>query len=65
MHPARVHDVLFCKGLEDREVLLVAAEDKKVTLYVLPRLAVKEDEIEGADTTLLPVHGYLTGHSNR
>jgi hypothetical protein len=69
-HPARVHEILFCKGLKDQDVLLVAAEDKKVTLYALPTIAIAdededEDEAEKSDATALPILGYLSGHSNR
>jgi hypothetical protein len=68
-HPARVHEILFCKGLKDEDILLVAAEDKKVTLYALPTIAIAdeedEDEAENSDATALPILGYLSGHSNR
>jgi len=67
-HPARVHEILFCKGLKDQEVLLVAAEDKKVTLYALPTIAIadeEDEEAEKSDATTLPIIGYLSGHLNR
>lgn len=67
-HPARIHEILFCKGPKDQDVLLVAAEDKKVTLYVLPTIAIAdddEDDAEKPDATALPIIGYLSGHLNR
>lgn len=36
-HPSRLHSVRFCKRVVgDGEVLLVAAEDKKVSVYDIP-----------------------------
>lgn len=32
-HRARVQDIRFCVIEDDRELLLVAAEDKKVAIY--------------------------------
>jgi protein MAK11 len=64
-HPARVHEILFCKGVKYQDVLLVAAEDKKVTLYALPTIGEDEDEAEKPDATALPIIGYLSGHLNR
>jgi hypothetical protein len=64
-----VHEILFCKGIKDQDVLLVAAEDKKVTLYALPTIAIADkedgDEAEKSDATALSILGYLSGHSNR
>lgn len=55
-HPSRVHDVRFCTRVDGAgELLLVAAEDKKVTVYDATR----------GDHTSLPVLATLVGHSNR
>lgn len=68
-HPARIHDIAFCKGPEDQEVLLVAAEDTKVTLYLLPAVETESESSDEDDTAGLhknpPVIAYLTGHMNR
>lgn len=56
-HSSRVHDLCFCKCAADgdREILLVAGEDKKVIIY----------DMNGGDDTSLPVIGSLVGHQNR
>lgn len=56
-HPSRIHDVRFCRKVDDKssELLLVGAEDKKVTIY----------DLERGDDTSLPVIGELVGHENR
>ncbi|KLO19291.1 WD40 repeat-like protein [Schizopora paradoxa] len=56
-HSSRVHDLCFCKRADDgdKEVLLVAGEDKKVVIY----------DMSGGDETTLPVVGSLVGHQNR
>lgn len=56
-HSSRVHDLCFCKcgGDGDKEVLLVAGEDKKVVIY----------DMAGGDDTTLPIVGALVGHQNR
>jgi protein MAK11 len=67
-HSARIHEILFCKGPKDQDILLVAAEDKRVTIYALPMQAIAhedEDDIAIADATTLPIIGYLSGHLNR
>ncbi|KZT59469.1 WD40 repeat-like protein [Calocera cornea HHB12733] len=54
-HPSRIHDVRFCKTDDGAsEVLLVTAEDKKVSIYQLP-------EGEGAAVVIAE----LFGHTNR
>jgi protein MAK11 len=55
-HPARQHDVRFCKRVVgEGEVLLIAAEDKKVSVYTVPK-----------DRNTIPtVIAELVGHSNR
>lgn len=55
-HPSRIQDVRFVKRVgEEGELLLVAAEDKKVTVY---------DSENGSNTTL-PILAELVGHQNR
>ncbi|KAH9839727.1 WD40-repeat-containing domain protein [Rhodofomes roseus] len=55
-HPSRLHDVKFCKRVNgEGEVLLVAAEDKKVSIYDLP-----------SDPETTPsIIAEMIGHSNR
>ncbi|KZS94471.1 WD40 repeat-like protein [Sistotremastrum niveocremeum HHB9708] len=54
-HPSRLHDLRFHILSQDREVLLVAAEDKKVTAYALP-----------SDTKQPPtIVAEFIGHTNR
>ncbi|KZT69229.1 WD40 repeat-like protein [Daedalea quercina L-15889] len=55
-HPSRLHDVKFCKRVNgEGEVLLVAAEDKKVSVYDLPSDPDKTPSITAE----------MVGHSNR
>ena len=61
-HRSRIHDVQFCERVTDEnedetgaELLLVAAEDKKVTIY----------DSSGKDDTSLPVLAHFVGHENR
>lgn len=55
-HPSRLHDVRFCKRVVGvGEVLLVAAEDKKLSIYDM------FDEPEKAPTII----AVMVGHSNR
>lgn len=55
-HPSRLHDVKFCKRVNgEGEVLLVAAEDKKVSIYDLPLDPDKAPSIVAE----------MVGHSNR
>lgn len=55
-HPSRIHDLKFTKRVEGTgELLLVAAEDKKVAIYLVP-----------ADRTEAPkIIAHLVGHENR
>lgn len=55
-HPSRLHDVRFCKRVNgEGELLLVAAEDKKVSIYDLP-----------SDLDKVPsIIAEMVGHSNR
>jgi protein MAK11 len=55
-HPSRTHDAIFCK-LPDgsKEVLLVGAEDKKVSVYDIP------EDPESAPKII----AVLVGHANR
>jgi hypothetical protein len=55
-HPSRLHDVRFCKRvIGEGEVLLVAAEDKKLTIYDI------SNEAEAVPTII----AVMVGHSNR
>jgi protein MAK11 len=55
-HPSRLHDIRFAKRVNgEGEVMLVGAEDKKVTIYALH-----------ADRSNPPtVIAHLIGHENR
>ncbi|KAF9224177.1 WD40 repeat-like protein [Gyrodon lividus] len=55
-HPSRIHSVRFCKRVNGKgELLLVAAEDKKISIYEIPE-----------DPEQLPVMvAEMIGHSNR
>ncbi|KAF8902384.1 WD40-repeat-containing domain protein [Gymnopilus junonius] len=53
-HPSRIHDVKFCSLIgSEGELLLVAAEDRKLSVYDVPK--------EGAPTIV----AVMTGHQNR
>ncbi|KAK0466835.1 WD40 repeat-like protein [Desarmillaria tabescens] len=55
-HPSRLHDAKFCKRVDsDEEVLLVGAEDKKLTIYDV------SNDPEKAPTII----GLMVGHENR
>ncbi|OCH96292.1 WD40 repeat-like protein [Obba rivulosa] len=55
-HPARLHDIKFCKRVVgEGEVLLASAEDKKVSIYSLPA----NHEVEPS------IIAELVGHTNR
>jgi hypothetical protein len=55
-HPSRLHDVRFCKRVIGKgEVLLVAAEDKKVTIY----------DISNEPEAIPTIIAVMVGHSNR
>jgi len=54
-HPSRIHDVKFCCRVgSEREVLLVAAEDHKLSIYDIPK--------ESGTPTII---AEMTGHTNR
>ncbi|KAG8788449.1 hypothetical protein FRC15_004424 [Serendipita sp. 397] len=61
-HPARIQAIHFCRDQADREFALIAAEDKLVTIYLLPSLA--EDAGDG-DESSIPIVATLNGHTNR
>ncbi|KAK0489297.1 WD40-repeat-containing domain protein [Armillaria novae-zelandiae] len=55
-HPSRLHDAKFCKRVDsDEEVLLVGAEDKKLTIYDV------SNDPEKPPTII----GLMVGHENR
>lgn len=55
-HPSRLHDANFCKRVDsDEEVLLVGAEDKKLTIYDVSNDPEKPPTIVGL----------MVGHENR
>ncbi|KAL9713418.1 Protein mak11 [Leucoagaricus gongylophorus] len=57
-HPSRVHDVKFCKRVsgEEGEILLVGAEDKKLSVYDIHL------ENASAPPTII---AHMVGHDNR
>ena len=55
-HPSRLQDVKFCKRVNGKgDILLAAAEDKKVSIYDIP------PEKEEPPTIIAE----LVGHNNR
>jgi protein MAK11 len=55
-HPSRIHDIKFSKGLKgDGEMLLVGAEDKKVTVY----------DVSKEPNAVPSIIAEMIGHSNR
>jgi protein MAK11 len=68
-HPSRIQDLRFYTREEDlNEVLLVGAEDKKVTVYNLGASDSKPDEQVDEDISGQRVFGViaeLVGHTNR
>ncbi|KIM32943.1 hypothetical protein M408DRAFT_326639 [Serendipita vermifera MAFF 305830] len=68
-HSARIHNIGFCKGPNGQDLLLVAAEDKRVTLYLLPNLDSEHESSDEDDIAIPrenpPVFAYLSGHTNR
>lgn len=55
-HPSRIHDVKFSKRVNgDEDILLIAAEDKKLSVYSIP--ANREET-----PTII---AEMTGHTNR
>jgi hypothetical protein len=72
-HTARIHDVLLVEDPSDasKSILLIAAENKKVTAYSLPPQSTRdaddeEDEDEDEAKKLPPVvFAEFVGHANR
>ncbi|KIY70261.1 WD40 repeat-like protein [Cylindrobasidium torrendii FP15055 ss-10] len=57
-HPSRIHDIKFCKRVEnDSQVLLVGAEDKKVSVYTFK-------DVEDPSNPPILVASFV-GHGNR
>ncbi|TFK29589.1 WD40 repeat-like protein [Coprinopsis marcescibilis] len=55
-HPSRLHDVQFCKTVKgDKEVLLAAGENKKLSIYTVPKDVSEEPKI----------FAEMIGHGNR
>lgn len=54
-HPSRIHDVKFCsRSVGDGELLLVAAEDRKLSIYDVPK-----------DSSSPVLIAQMVGHTNR
>ncbi|KAH9479299.1 p21-activated protein kinase-interacting protein 1-like [Psilocybe cubensis] len=54
-HPSRIHDAKFCSRVDgEGELLLVAAEDRKLSIYDVPK-----------DSSSPKIIAHLTGHTNR
>ncbi|KAJ3510710.1 hypothetical protein NLJ89_g4522 [Agrocybe chaxingu] len=54
-HPSRIHDVKFCKRVDgEGEILLVAAEDRKLYVYQVP-----------IDSAAPSIVAEMIGHQNR
>jgi hypothetical protein len=70
-HTARIHDVLLVKDPSDasKSILLIAAENKKVTAYSLPPQSTRDedDEEDEDEAEKLPpvVFAEFVGHANR
>jgi hypothetical protein len=70
-HAARIHDILFVEeGKESKHsVLLVAAENKKVSAYLVPssppQPEIEEDNDDEEEVSTLKVFAECIGHSNR
>ncbi|KAG8836082.1 hypothetical protein FRC17_010015 [Serendipita sp. 399] len=58
-HSTRIQDLHFCRAPNGRELGLVAAEDKLVTVYLMP------PSVEDGEGTSVPVVATLIGHINR
>ena len=55
-HPSRIHDIKFSKCVNgDGEILLVGAEDKKVTVY----------DVSNEPNTVPTIIAEMVGHTNR
>jgi protein MAK11 len=57
-HGSRIHDLRFCTRRDVRELLLVAAENNQVSVYLL-------DEGDLSNSSPLPIVAALVGHQNR
>jgi hypothetical protein len=57
-HGSRIHDLQFCTRRDVRELLLVAAEDKRVSVYLL-------DQDNLSSSSPWPIVASLVGHQNR
>jgi len=56
-HPSRIHDAKFCKRVSgEGEILLVGAEDKKLSVYAI--------QPQGASTPPIII-AHMVGHGNR
>jgi protein MAK11 len=55
-HPSRLHDLRFLSLTNERECMLAAAEDRKVSVY-----AFDGDASESSD----PPYAVFMGHTNR
>jgi hypothetical protein len=70
-HAARIHDVLLVEDPSDasKSILLIAAENKKVTAYSLPPQSTRDadDEEDEDEAERLPpvVFAEFVGHANR
>lgn len=66
-HPARIHDVLFAENPADGpELLLVAAENKKVATYTISAQPSTSAENEEEATERSPkIFAEFVGHVNR
>jgi hypothetical protein len=70
-HTARIHDVLLAEDPSDasKSILLIAAENKKVTVYSLPPQSARgaDDEEDEDEAEKLPpvVFAEFVGHANR
>jgi len=55
-HPSRLHDVKFCKRInQEGEVLFACAEDKKISIY----------DISSDPDKIPKIVAEMVGHSNR
>lgn len=57
-HGSRIHDLRFCTRRDGRELLLVAAQNKQVSVYLL-------DQGDLSSSDPLPIVAALVGHQNR
>lgn len=68
-HTSRIQDLRFV-SLGDREVLLVAGEDKRIAIYEDPSERTNHPAEKGQDQEVIPGSEYrivreLVGHQNR